>query len=157
VASAPDRLGGSRPEPAGFTLLEILVSVVVLTVGVLGVVTLFSFVLRANEEAELRTIGAALAMMKIEEIRRDNDRDGKLLEAIRMLEAPTDPVPFALEGRLAYRFSSTTLLYLRRGGSGAPIDDPDDPRDDPGVARVIIQESPEFKPRPKILDEYRFQ
>ena len=59
--------------------------------------------MKGNEMAELRTEGATLAMMKIEEIRRDNDENNKLITTIKSLPQPTDPVPFGTEPRLAYR------------------------------------------------------
>ena len=145
--------GGRR----AFTLVEVLVGLSIMTVGILGIMAVFPFTLRAREQAELRTIGAWAALMKIEEVRRDNDTGGKLLTGIENLSEPTEPVVFAFDQRLAYRFSSTTILYEQLDPStGLPIDDPSDPRDDPGVARVIIQESPAFRPNPRILDEYRF-
>lgn len=133
----------------GFTLLEVFIGLSILTVGILVVLQLFPYTIRANERAELRTIGAALAMQKIEEIRRDNDQGSRLIDGIKSLTSPTAPVPFAADPRLAYRLSGVTMLYSDSGVAN-------DPRDDVGVARVIIQESPSFRSRPVILDEYRF-
>ena len=73
-----------------------------------------------------------------------------MIEAIRSLTEPTDLVVFPHEPRLGYRFSGVTVLY------DDGVDDADDPRDDPGVARVIIEENPAFWTNPAVLDEYRF-
>lgn len=151
-----DRAWRAARTRAGFTLIEVLVSLSILTAGVLAILAVLPSMLQANERAELRTMGASLALQKIEEIRRDNDAGGQLLNKIKNLRVPTDPVEFAAERRLSYRFSGITLLYrgpLNPSGLG---DDPNDDRDDPGVARVIIQLSPGFSRRRVILDEYRF-
>lgn len=133
-----------------YTLLEVLLGMSILTAGLLAVLALFPWTLRANERAELRTLAAGLGMMKVEEIRRDNPTTSSLstfIDAIAGLTAPTDPITFPFEPRLAYRFSSQTLLYTNTN----------DERSSPGVARVIIQESPDFKTNPIIIEEFRFQ
>lgn len=146
-----------RPGARAFTLLEVVIGLSILTVGIVLLMAAFPYTLKSDESAELRTLGAALAALKIEEVRRDNDANDRLIDAIRNLAAPTDPVDFALERRLAYRFHSQTMLYAKTDAFGNPFDDPLDPRDDPGVARVIVMISPNFRPgKPTILDEYRF-
>lgn len=137
-------------------MLEALVGVAIAAAGVVAIMAVFPSTLGSAEKAELQTIGAALAMMKIEEIRRDNDEGGRLLNQIKGLTEPTDPIVFPFEPRLAYSFSGTTVLFARRDGSGALLDDPDDPRDDPGVARILIRMAPSFDPSAKILSEFRF-
>lgn len=148
-----------RSRPArGFTLLEVLIGLSILTAGILAIVALFPATMQANEAAELRTIGASLLAMKAEEVRRDNDANDKLINAIKTLAAPTAPVTFPYEPRLAYMFSSTTILYQKRDAAGTVVDDPNDPRDDPGTARIIVQISPTFRPgKAYILDELRFE
>jgi Tfp pilus assembly protein PilV len=141
--------GSNKQNRRGFTILEVFIGLSILTVGVLVILQMFPYTLRANERAELRTIGAALAMQKIEEIRRDNDVGNRLLDGIKGLTTPTQPVAFASEPRLAYRLSGVTMIYTNTGVAN-------DPRDDVGVARVIIQEAPGYRSRPQILDEYRF-
>lgn len=132
-----------------FTLLEVLLGLSILTAGILAVLALVPWTLRANERAELRTLAASLGMMKVEEIRRDNPTSGSvatLVGEIQNLTTPTDPITFPFEPRLAYRFSGETLLY-----AGV-----NDERSSSSVARVIIQESPEFRANPIILEEFRF-
>jgi prepilin-type N-terminal cleavage/methylation domain-containing protein len=134
----------------GFTLLEVLLGLSILAAGVLAVLALFPWTLRANERAELRTLGAALGAMKVDEIRRDEFTSPTIATLVGEIEAltePTDPITFPLEPRLAYRFSGETILY-----AGV-----NDERSSSGVARVIIQESPGFRANPVILEEFRFQ
>lgn len=143
--SVPFRSGGGE----AFTLLEVLLGLSILTAGILAVLALVPWTLRANERAELRTLAASLGMMKIAEIRRDNPTTGSvatLIGEIQDLTTPTDPITFPFEPRLAYRFSGETILY-----TGV-----NDERSSSGVARVIIQESPDFRPNPIILEEFRF-
>lgn len=133
-----------------FTLLEVLLGLSILSAGLLAVLALFPWTLRANERAELRTLAAALGMLKVEEIRRDNPTTASLLTFIGSIEGltvPTDPITFPLEPRLAYRFSGETMLYAGTN----------DERSSSGVARVIIQESPDFRTNPIVLEEFRFE
>lgn len=133
----------------GFTLLEVLLGLSILTAGILAVLALFPWTLRANERAELRTMAAALGMMKVEEIRRDNPTTSSLSTLVSEIESrttPTEPITFPFEPRLAYRFSGETILYT----------DKNDERSSSGVARVIIQESPDFRPNPIVIEEFRF-
>jgi type II secretory pathway pseudopilin PulG len=140
----------------GFTVLEALIGVAVMAAGIAVIMAVFPVTLRGADRAELQSLGAALAMMKIEEIRRDDDEGGRLIAAIEALTEPTEPIVFPLDPRLAYRFSGVTVLYVRRDNAGVIIDDPDDPRDDPGVARVIIQTAPIPGAEEEILGEFRF-
>lgn len=151
------RIGGGGGR-RGLTLIEVLISVAITVAGIVTIINLFPTTMRGAEEAELRQVGAFLAFMKIEEIRRDMDSDRRLLHAIEDLTTVTDPVTFALEPRLAWRFTGRTLLHEHYDSSGALFDVPLDPRDDADVARVIIQISPEFRPgKPDVLQEYRFR
>ena len=86
-----------KPGARGFTLLEVMIGLSILTVGIVSVMALHPFTLRANEDAELRTIAASLAMMKIEEARRDNDENDKFKMAILNLTEPTEAIPFAID------------------------------------------------------------
>lgn len=137
-------------------MLEALVGVAIAMAGIVAIMAVFPSTLRSAEKAELLTIGSGLAMMKIEEIRRDNDESGRLLNQIKALTEPTEPVVFPFEPRLAYSFSGTTVLYARRDLDGNLLDDPDDPRDDPGVARILIRMAPSFDPSARVLSEFRF-
>jgi type II secretory pathway pseudopilin PulG len=148
LGASLSRSPGHKQDEA-FTLLEVLLGLSILTAGILAVLALFPWTLRANERAELRTLAAALGMMKVEEIRRDNPATGSLstlVDEIESLTTATEPITFPFEPRLAYRFSGETLLYT----------DKNDERSSSGVARVIIQESPDFRANPVIIEEFRF-
>ena len=133
----------------GFSLLEVLVGLAILTAGILAIAAVFPQTMRAHEDAELLTIAAALAQMKVEEIRRDDDLNGRLRAEIRSLPQPTASIVFINEPRLSYSFSNQSLLY-------ANVNDPKDPRATPGVPRVIIRYAPEFQPRQDAIYELRF-
>jgi prepilin-type N-terminal cleavage/methylation domain-containing protein len=132
----------------GFTLIEVLVGLSILTAGVLAIMAIFPVLLRTQAEAEMLTIAASLAQMKAEEIRRDDDRNGSLVTAIRNLTEPTTPLVFPHERRLTYSFSGRSLRY----GSV----DASDPRGSDGVARVIIRYAPDFRPSQDVVYEFRF-
>ena len=61
---------------------------------------------------------------------------------------PTDPVAWPLDDRLTYSFCGVSLL--------AEGDTPGDPRDDTGVARVIVRLNGAFDPSERVLYELRF-
>ncbi len=157
MTTLPRHFRTIRPDGRAITIIEVLVGLSVLTIGILAIMAVLPSAFRANKTAELETIAGALAFMKVEEIRRDNDVNGLLISAIRNLTEPTDPVVFPFDRRLAYRFSGTTLLYLRTDANGMPIDDPLDPRDDPGVPRVIVERASSPRGSQEVLVELRFQ
>ncbi len=138
----------TRPARArGFSLLEVLVALAILTAGVLAIAAVYPKTLQAGNESQILTEAAALAQMKAEEIRRDNDRDGRLLDAIKALDNPTEPVRFPREPRLTYSFSNRSLLYAA---------DASDPRAAPGVPRVIIRYAADYRQSQDVVYELRF-
>ena len=130
----------------GFSLLEVLISLVILLIGIVAILIYFPNALRANNRAVSLSEAALLAQRKAEEIRRDDG--GTLIGAIENLTTPTAPVLFPQNPNLVYRFASVSLID--------PVDDPGDPRDDHGVARIIIQYAEAFRPDGRILYELRF-
>jgi prepilin-type N-terminal cleavage/methylation domain-containing protein len=132
-----------------YSLLEVLISVAILLIGVLSIVNLFPMGLKAQNRANDISRAAMLAQLKAEEIRRDNDRAGRLINSIRRLRTPTDPVTFPNDTKFAYSFCGISLID--------PQDDPDDPRDDFAVPRVIIKYSREYRGHSdEVLFELRF-
>lgn len=113
------------------------------------IILLFPGFLLSARDAEFETKAVMLAQMKAEEIRRDDDTSTTLVTAIRNLNTPTAPITFTQDPELAYQFSGNSLLYAGQTPEG-----------DPGVARVIIRYSPEFRqsgnPNKDILYELRF-
>jgi type II secretory pathway pseudopilin PulG len=113
---------------AGYSLLEVLVSLAILLAGVLAIMYFFPRALESRHEAALLTKGALLAQGKAQEIRRDDDTTGTLVAAIEARTEPTIPIVFPDEPELSYAFSGKSVLYQES----------DSPRGDPNVARVLI-------------------
>jgi prepilin-type N-terminal cleavage/methylation domain-containing protein len=137
---------GIRRE-VGFSLIEVLVGLAILAAGLIAIAAIFPTTLQAGRDAELITRATGLAQQKAEEIRRDNDREGRLIAEIRARTTPTDPLVFPNEPRLEYSFSGTSLLYPFNAA---------DPRSTPGIARVIIRYAPSYRPHQEVLYELRF-
>ena len=137
-----------NPDGQGYSLLEVLVSVAILLAGILTIVNFFPLGLKAQARAGDISTATFLAQMKAEEIRRDSDRLGRLLNSIRSLTSPTEIITFPNQSRFAYCFCGISLID--------PRDDPDDPRDDHGVPRVIIMYSKEYRGENEVLYELRF-
>jgi type II secretory pathway pseudopilin PulG len=138
----------SQWRPGAYSLLEVLVSIVILFAGILAILAVFPNALQANDRSVSLAEAALLAQRKAEEIRRDDNLSRDLLTAIRNLDQPTEPIEFSENPNLAYRFCGQSVID--------PTDDPGDPRDDHGVARVIVQYSESFKPGGKVIYELRF-
>lgn len=129
-------------------MLEALVSVVVLTVGVMVIALYFPRTLQTKLEAGHLARAVALANQKAQEIRRDNDAANRLISDIQSLTGPSPTGRFPEDDRLVYQFSGVSVLD--------PIDDPGDPRDDHGVARVIVRYATEFRPTHDVIYELQF-
>lgn len=133
----------------GVSLLEAIVSLSILLIGIVLILIMFPRFLVASHDAEMETKAVMLAQMKAEEIRRDDDTSGTLVNAIRSLNQPTPPIQFTQEPELAYQFSGTSILYEGTTPAG-----------DPNVARVIIRYSADYRvsnnPNQDVLYELRF-
>jgi prepilin-type N-terminal cleavage/methylation domain-containing protein len=138
---------GELMQKSGFSLLEVVVSLVILLIGILGILAYFPRALRANDRAVVLSDAAMLAHRQAELIRQDPQAH-ILIAKIKSLAAPTEPVVFPGNPNLAYRFCGLSLLD--------PTDDPNDPRDDHGVARVIVEYAKGREPAGRILYELRF-
>ena len=138
--------GAERRGSRGYSLLEVIVAVGIFAIGIIGILQFFPPALRASSEASLRGAAALLAQQKAEEIRRDDDQAGSLIEAITFLEEPTGPVTAPFDDRLVYQFHSRSLLS----------DEPPPPPGTPGVPHAIIRYNPEFRPSADVLYELRF-
>lgn len=106
-----NRIGNRAAGRRGLSLLEVLIALAILTAGILTIMAIFPYTLRAQRDAELLSEAAALAQMKVEEIRRDSP-NGILAGEIENMDKPAEPaIIFPNESRLAYTFSGKTLLY----------------------------------------------
>ena len=139
--SAHSRRLARRLTRAG-TILEMLIAVVIFLVGIVAILHFFPMSMRTNEDAADLGIAAMLAQWKAEEIRRDNDQQSNLMNAIRTLTQPTAPLAFPSEPRMAYSFCGLSLI---------------DPNDSPGTPRVIVRYAQSFRPSQDILFELKFQ
>ncbi len=131
----------------GFSLVEVLVSMAILLAGLLAILNFFPQSFRANANAAIRAEASLLAQTRAEEIRRDWSQTEPLLTTIRTLTAPTAPVTFPEDTRLAWSYCGVSLLE--------PIDTPGNPADDYGVARVIIRYAASFRPSEDVVYELR--
>lgn len=132
----------------GFTLVEVLVALAIFLAGLVAIVQLFPVSLRAQQEAAYKTAAVLLAQQKVEEIRRDRDRNAIAIGTIEALAAPTPALPFAEEPRLTYSFNGRSLLY--------PVDTAASVEDDFNVARVIVRKAPTIDPAETVIYELRF-
>ncbi|RYF01858.1 MAG: type IV pilus modification protein PilV [Comamonadaceae bacterium] len=57
----PSRRPQPQPSQRGFTIIEVLVSLLIFSVGLLGVVSLFGAAVRTSTSAEFRTMAAMMA------------------------------------------------------------------------------------------------
>ena len=142
------RLDRTAIRRQGYSLVEVVVSLAILLAGVISIVAVFPWSLRAHQQAADVSAAVLLAGKKAEEIRRDNDRNSDLILQLRLLRTPTPPLPFNEDERLTYSFSGVSLID--------PVDDPGDPRDDIGVARIIVRYNQKFRSSQQILYELRF-
>ncbi|CAN5371370.1 hypothetical protein BH09SUM1_BH09SUM1_01990 [soil metagenome] len=132
----------------GFSLVEVVVAAAILIIGIVGIMQLFPKSIQASNQSALRAEAALLAQRKVEELRRDEQQSGVIIDSIKALPAPTELIPFPEDDRLAYQFYSKSLL--------ASTDTPGEVEDDFGVARVIIRYNPAFRPKSEVLYELRF-
>lgn len=137
-----------RARVRGVSLVEVLVGMAILLAGIISILNMFPVSLRVGNEAAMLSRAALLAQIKAEEIRRDSDLNRTLINKIRITNTPTPPLPFPQDSRLSYSFCGVSLLD--------DIDDPGDPRDDVGVARIIVRYSAEFRPDQRVIYELRF-
>lgn len=124
------------------TVLETLVAMTIFLVGIVAIIHYYPSTIRQlTESAHLRQ-ATMLAQMKAEEIRRDNDQMSNLMNEIRILSTPTDPIPFQVNPILSYSFNGESLI---------------DPSDSPGTPRVIIRYSSDYRPSQNVIYELKFQ
>ena len=70
--AASFRRGRTRPA-AGFSLLEVLVAMIILSIGLLGLAALQAFSIKANQSANYRTQATALAYDLIDRMRANRN------------------------------------------------------------------------------------
>lgn len=138
---------GARHDRA-YSFLEILISLIIFLAGILAILNFFPISVKAAARAEHLTVATLLAQQKAEELRRDNDLAGSLIDSIRLRTEPTEPVVFSADDRFTYSFSGRSLLD--------GTDDADNPADDFFVPRVIVRYNPSFRDSADVVYELRF-
>lgn len=136
---------------SAYALLEVLVSIAILSAGIIAIIYLFPFSLQAINEAAMVSEAALLAQWKAEEIRKDDiDDSPDAIETIQNMTEPfpTDGIPFEQNNHLTYSYCGVSLLD--------PVDTPGDPRDDVGVARIIVRKNKNIDPTMKVIYELEF-
>ena len=117
-----------RRATGGFTLVEVLVSIVVLSFGMLGIVGVQAFALQSNREARLQSHAVNLARELAEMMRGNNQIGIKSAAADNpyLLDA-TSPLGFWMWNRLAVvlkrpqsAFTPTSRCFVRTGGNTCP-------------------------------------
>lgn len=132
----------SRPRRSAFTLVEVIVAMAILLGGVVVLLQLFPITLRANTEAELRTAAAFLAQQKVDEMRRDRDRDGTIIIPGISGNPETAPRVHPGDRRLAYSYAPGPAI------ADEPVVGPQ--------AWIIIRASAEYDPAQPVLFQARF-
>jgi len=85
------KLRGSTSRSGGFTLIEVLVSLVVLSIGLLGTAKLMLVSSHANDSAYLRSQATELAYEILDNIRANQQQAIAGAYATTIAAAPTDP------------------------------------------------------------------
>jgi prepilin-type N-terminal cleavage/methylation domain-containing protein len=149
---------GSRSRPssqAGFTLIEVMVSILILLVGVLGVVTMVDGANAVSSKTKAREGGTAIARSVIEVSRSIRYRD---LTA-STLEAALETRPGLADAKPAtagYTFKSRGIYYELT----LTVCSLDDPKDDLGARPTGVtfcgdSDGPPVTPRDRNPDDYK--
>lgn len=132
---------------AGYSLVEVTVAMAIMVFGIVGVLQFITPSVRASSDAAMRGRAALLAQQKVEELRRDADKQATFIENIRNAAAPTAPLIFPEDDRLTYQFWGQSIA------SNGELNDPDAAT---GVARVIVRYNRAFRPGQDVVYELRF-
>jgi len=90
----------------GFTLIELLLSVIVISVGLVGIMTLFDNATRGAMQLDLNTTASALAHEKLEQVIFDKWRNG--YSSIDSSDYPTE----GFSGDLGIYTRSTSITEV---------------------------------------------
>lgn len=109
----------------GFSLLEVLIALLIFSLGLLGLAALQAYSVKANQSAHLRSQATALANMMMDNIRANRasvaSYYSNAYEAYDCATAPAD-TPIATHDLQAWRQQINCALPEGRGAV-APIDD----------------------------------
>lgn len=135
---------------AGFTLIELMVSIVILVVGLLGLATAMASMTRYQDLSAARAEMTLLADAKLEDLRgraAANPPDSTLLEPGGSLTVPTALHADTVTGRGGRRYQRLWLVVLGPGGTRdvtlrvAPlVDEPRTPARLDFRTQIVIQD-----------------
>ena len=100
------------PRQAGFTLLEVLIAVVVLSFGVLGMVGLQAASLQANRDARLQAAAARLGHELVDMMRGNKDVANQVTAAANPYLFDTNTGPYRAAPEDCYRMACTTTTSV---------------------------------------------
>ena len=86
------RFGGNNSVPRGFSLIEVLVAVVVLSVGLLALAALQGQLVRGGSSAKAQTQAMALAQQTLEQFRGFKTASGSFGDSYEVIAAGSDAV-----------------------------------------------------------------
>jgi type IV pilus assembly protein PilV len=89
---------GQHRSGAGFSLLEVLIALVILSVGLLGIAALISTALKSNGSAYMRTQATALAYNIIDRMRANLPAANNLAYIVSMPASATTTIPSTCTG-----------------------------------------------------------
>lgn len=95
-SSIPGKVPNSSLRSRGFSLVEVLISIVILTIGILGMVGMQAAALQANREARLQSSAVVLAR-ELADMIRGNKAVGVLVASNPYLGAFTAPLAAVTE------------------------------------------------------------
>jgi type IV pilus assembly protein PilV len=70
------------PDTRGFTLLEVMIALVILTIGLLGLASLQVMSIKGNSYGQQMTVASTFAQNKLEELRRTTLVDGTFSDPV---------------------------------------------------------------------------
>jgi type IV pilus assembly protein PilV len=84
---------GFGRRPAGFSMIEVLITILVFAVGLLGMAALQAVSVRSNQSANFRTQATALGYMIIDRMRANNEAvfQGQYLAGLAVGDCAADP------------------------------------------------------------------
>jgi Tfp pilus assembly protein PilV len=111
----------ARPSDGGFTIVEVLVAILLLTVGVLGLVGAFDSARKLNLLSERRTSMAHRAQLEIERLQAIPYSELAMISAPTHSSVETNPDYYVKEGTTKYQFGEKETEAESLITSGGPI------------------------------------
>lgn len=95
----------------GFSLIEVLVAIGILAVGLVAIISIFPFSIKANKGAELASVASSYARSQLEQVLATNYDDvgsGTIEARARVSSNPSD-VAYVLERQTVVSFVDSSL------------------------------------------------